>query len=90
MWTMPCPSNRCEFDRLLQEFEDWNGSIGTVQVTEAGDTNIRVRLLMSAKDSTGLWNLRCAIREGIITFIQEKFPEHLPRVRARLVEEPTG
>lgn len=88
-YAMPIEPLRTEFDRLLQAFEDWNGNTGTVQVTEAGDTNIQVRLLMSAKDSTGLWNLRCAIREGMITFIQERFPEYLPRVRARLVEEHT-
>lgn len=87
-YSMPIEPLRAEFDRLLQESPDWNGNTSTVQVTDAADTNIQVRLLVSAKDSTGLWNLRCAIREGMITFIQDQFPEHLPRVRARLVEGP--
>jgi small-conductance mechanosensitive channel len=87
-YAMPVEQLRTEFNRLLRQSPQWNGNTATVQVTDAGDTNIQVRLLMSAKDSSGLWDLRCAIREGMITFIQEQFPEHLPRVRARLVETP--
>lgn len=87
-YAMPVEPLRTEFERLLQQSPDWNESTATVQVTEAGDTNIQIRLLMSATDSNKLWNLRCAVREGIITFIQQQFPDHLPRVRARLVEQP--
>ncbi len=87
-YSMPIEPLRNEFNRLLQQSPQWNGHTATVQVTDAGDTNMEVRLLMSAKDSSGLWDLRCAIREDMITFIQEQFPDHLPRVRARLVEKP--
>ncbi|MCL7945470.1 mechanosensitive ion channel domain-containing protein [Marinobacter sp. ATCH36] len=85
---MPVEPIRTEFNRLLQQSPEWNGNISTVQVTDAGETTIQVRLFMSAIDSSALWNLRCAIREGLITFIQEQYPEHLPRVRARLVDKP--
>lgn len=85
-YTMPIAPLRKEFDRLLKLAPEWSGRINTVQVTDCGDTTLEVRFLMSAHDSTSLWNLRCAIREGIITFIQEQFPAQLPRVRARLVE----
>lgn len=87
-YTMPVEPVRTEFNRLLQLSTEWNGKTSTVQVTAAGDTTIQIRLFMSATDSTALWNLRCAVREGIITFIQQQFPDHLPRVRARLVEKP--
>lgn len=85
-YSMPIEPLRTEYDRLLRQSPQWNGNTATVQVTDAGDTNMEVRLLMSAKDSSGLWDLRCAIREGMITFIQEQFPDQLPRVRARLVD----
>jgi small-conductance mechanosensitive channel len=85
---MPVEPVRTEFHRMLEQSSEWNGNISTVQVTEAGETTIQIRLFMSAIDSSALWNLRCAIREGIITFIQEQYPQHLPRVRARLVEKP--
>lgn len=87
-YSMPIEPMRAEFDRLLKQAPEWDGKTNLVQVTESGDTTIQVRFLLSARDSTALWNLRCAIREGLITFIQEQFPDHLPRVRARLVETP--
>lgn len=87
-YAMPIEPLRTEFDRLLKQAPEWDGKTNIVQVTESGDTTIQVRFLLSARDSSALWNLRCAIREGLITFIQEQFPEHLPRVRARLVEKP--
>lgn len=87
-YMMPIGPLRAEFERLLKRSPKWNGNISTVQVTEAGDATVQVRFLMSAGDSSTLWDLRCAIREDLITFIQENYPEHLPRVRARLVEKP--
>jgi small-conductance mechanosensitive channel len=87
-YSMPIAPLRAEFERLLLQAPEWDGVTSTVQVTDAGETTIQVRFLMSARDSTSLWNLRCAIREGLITHIQTQFPGHLPRVRARLVETP--
>ena len=87
-YSMPIEPLRTEFERLLEQAPDWDGKTKIVQVTEAGEANIEVRFLLSARDSSSLWNLRCAIREGLITFIQAQFPAHLPRVRARLVETP--
>jgi len=43
---------------------------------------------MSASNSSKAWDLRCAVREGLVTFVQNNYPEYLPRVRARLVDDP--
>lgn len=83
---IPVESLREEFARLLGASADWDGVIGTVQVVEAGEKAIQIRFLMSARNSTTLWNLRCYVREQMIAFIQQHFPESLPRYRAQLVE----
>ena len=57
-----------------------------MQVTDASDQAMQVRFLMSASDSSRNWDLRCAVREGLVTFIQENYPAQLPRLRARMVE----
>ena len=75
---------REEFERLLKASPDWDGATSTVQVVDAGEKAMQIRFLMSAKDSNTLWNLRCYTREGIIAFVQQRFPEHLPRFRAEL------
>ncbi|MFO8141831.1 MAG: mechanosensitive ion channel family protein [Marinobacter sp.] len=85
-YTMPVEQLRQEFNRLLVKSPLWDGKLASVQVTDASDQALQLRFLMSAADSTRNWDLRCAIREGLITFIQENYPAQLPRVRARLVD----
>lgn len=83
---IPIESLREEFGRLLRSSKGWDGATETVQVVEGGEKAMQVRFLMSAGDSSTLWDLRCDIREGMIGFIQSNFPEYLPRYRGELVE----
>lgn len=84
---MPVEPLRDEFRRLLEASTEWNRDIGTVQVVEAGEKGMQVRFLMSAKNSLKLWDLRCHVREQIIAFIQQHYPQYLPRHRAEMVED---
>jgi hypothetical protein len=83
---MPIEPLRKEFSRLLDTMPQWDGNLATVQVTDSDDQAVQVRFLMSAPDSTRSWDLRCAIREGLVTYIQQNYPSQLPRVRARLMD----
>ena len=85
-YTMPVEPLRQEFNRLLAETKLWDGKLATVQVTDSNDQAMQVRFLMSAANSSNNWDLRCFIREGLVTYIQEYYPAQLPRVRARLME----
>ena len=85
-YTMPIEPLREEFHRLLGRAKQWDGQVATVQVTDTSDQALQVRFLMSAPDSSQNWDLRCAIREGLVTFIQEHYPSQLPRLRARLMD----
>ncbi|MBZ2167382.1 mechanosensitive ion channel family protein [Marinobacter sp. F4216] len=84
---MPVAALREEFGRLLRQAPEWDGRVETVQVTDSDERTMEVRFLMSAPNSNQAWDLRCAIREGMVTFVQEHYPEYLPRLRARLVDE---
>lgn len=85
---IPVEPLREEFTRLLEASTDWDGDVANVQVVEAGEKAIQIRFLMSARNSTTLWNLRCYVREQMIVFIQQNFPEYLPRFRAHVMETP--
>ncbi|MDI9244753.1 mechanosensitive ion channel domain-containing protein [Marinobacter sp. CHS3-4] len=85
-YSIPIDPLREEFARLLRASADWDGVTETVQVVDAGDKAMQIRFLMSAKDSSALWNLRCEMREGLIRYIQHHYPEHLPRIRAQMLE----
>lgn len=83
---IPVQPLREEFARLLEASISWDGKTGTVQVVEAGEKAIQIRFLMSARNSLALWDLRCYVREQMIAFIQQYYPEYLPRHRAEMME----
>lgn len=85
-YAMPVEPLRVEFSRLLRTFEQWDGVTETVQVVDAGERAQQVRFLMSASDSSRLWELRCLIREAMVLYVQQHYPQFLPRMRAQLVE----
>ncbi|MEQ5836325.1 mechanosensitive ion channel domain-containing protein [Marinobacter sp. NFXS9] len=89
-YTMPVEPLREEFGRLLRTTRQWDGNVELVQVTDSSDQAMQIRFLMSAPDSSQSWELRCIIREGLVTYIQQHYPEQLPRVRARLVASESG
>jgi hypothetical protein len=59
----------------------WDGQVVNVQISDARESVIEVRVLASASDSTRSWDLRCEVREKLIAFIRDTYPESLPRVR---------
>ncbi|MBS3803824.1 MAG: mechanosensitive ion channel [Oleiphilaceae bacterium] len=84
-YAMPVEPLRKEFSRLLKEAPQWDGKTESVQVTEAAERALQIRFLMSAPDSSQAWDLRCAIREGLVSFVQENYPQYLPRMRAQML-----
>ena len=85
-YAMPIDPLREEFARLLRQSPKWDGKTETVLVTDPSDRAKEVRFLMSAANSTTLWDLRCSIREDLIAYIHEHYPQHLPRLRAQVNE----
>jgi hypothetical protein len=39
---------------------------------------------MSASDGGRAWDLRCLVREKLLHFLQQRYPECLPKTRAEL------
>jgi small-conductance mechanosensitive channel len=77
----PIEAIRSEYKRILDESGLWDGEAWSVLVTGADDRTITVRALYSAPDASVEWNLRCLVREKLITFLQEQHPEALPTAR---------
>jgi small-conductance mechanosensitive channel len=83
-YTAPIPALRAELDRLLAQSARWDQKTKALQVTDAKDHTIEVRILASAADSGTAFDLRCEIREGLIDFLQRHHPEALPKTRANV------
>jgi small-conductance mechanosensitive channel len=89
-YTMPLDPLRAELTRLLESNPLWDRRVKVLQVTNASERTIEVRALMSAASSGNAFDLRCDIREGLITFIQQHYPECLPVTRALLDQPAAG
>lgn len=83
-YTLPVSALREELTRLLQASELWDGKVNVLQVTDAKESTLELRALVSAKNSPVAWDLRVYIREKLIEFIQKNYPESLPRTRVSL------
>jgi small-conductance mechanosensitive channel len=85
----PMPELRAELDRLCRSDPRWDGRVCVAQVTDADRSTIAVRLLVSARNSGDLFDLRCAVRERMVDFLNARHPEALPRMRANVVRGTT-
>lgn len=72
---------REEFFRQIEANERWDGRVKVVQVTETTRDSKEVRLLMSAKNSPTLFDLRCDIREGMMEWLADNRPQDFAKLR---------
>ncbi|KAB7729112.1 mechanosensitive ion channel [Rudanella paleaurantiibacter] len=61
----------------------WNQDVFAVQITDTTPTGVIVRILVSAADAPSAFDLRCHLREAIIVFLREEYPESLPQTRVQ-------
>ena len=80
-YSLPVSELRNKLHEILKESEDWDGKTWGLQVTNASEKTMELRALMSAENASNAWNLRCSVREKMIDFIKEKYPESLPIIR---------
>jgi small-conductance mechanosensitive channel len=81
-YTVPVDEVRSELHRILEGSDLWDREAWGLQVTDAKDRTLELRALMSAADSSALWDLRCLVRERLVGYLQSSHPSALPRLRA--------
>ena len=80
----PMKDVRAALQRTCGTDARWDGRVCVAQVTETTESTIQVRLLVSARSSGDLFDLRCAVRERMIEYLECAHPEALPRQRIDL------
>jgi small-conductance mechanosensitive channel len=83
-YTVPVEELRQEFRRILESTPLWDQKVCVLQVSDASEHTMQIRALASAADSSKAWDLRCLVREKLIKFQQEKYPNSLPKTRAEI------
>jgi hypothetical protein len=85
---LPIKELREEFDRYIETHPAWDKRKKALVVTDAKESSMQIRALVSAADPEKLWSLRCDVREALISFVQEKHPEHLAKTRIAVQSIP--
>ena len=85
-YTVPVEEIRKEAGRLVESDPGWDKKFWNLVVTDVTDRAIQLRVLCTASDSGKAWDMRCRVREGLITFMQQNHRETLPKVRADVAD----
>lgn len=81
-FSVPFDEMRAELDRLLADSDLWDGRRGVLQVTDAVGGVVRVRIVVSAPNAGALFDLRCAVREGMVDWMQHMRVLPMQRIEA--------
>lgn len=80
-YTLPVEKIREEFLSLLKESKLWDGKVGVLHVSNIKETTMELRALMSVKSPGDAWELGCQMREKLVAYIRENYPDSLPHAR---------
>ncbi|WP_382307216.1 mechanosensitive ion channel family protein [Herbiconiux sp. UC225_62] len=86
-WRVTPGEMRAELARILARTELWDERVSVLQVTDAVGGFVRVRILVTAVDAPTLFDLRCFVREEMISWLYRSSPQSIPRTRVRVVDE---
>jgi small-conductance mechanosensitive channel len=78
----PMEELRAEARRLVEASDLWDRREWVLQVVDSTPWTMVVRVLASAADAPSAWDLRCELREKLILFMRENFPQYLPSTDA--------
>ncbi len=81
-YTLPIDPIRAEARRICEIAKEWDRRVCHVQVTDASERSMQLRILVSSASAAPNFDLRCIVREGLIAFIAREHPSALPRLRA--------
>lgn len=83
-YSMPVEPLRQELGRILASTPLWNKKVNALQVTDFQQNVMQLRALTDARNSGDAWDLRCYVREKLIAFIQQNYPQCLPKYRGEM------
>lgn len=83
-WLVPVERMRAYLTTVLEDSPLWDERTNVLQVTEAVGGTVRIRALVSAYDAPTLWDLRCVVRESMVTWLRQHHGDAVPRTRVSM------
>jgi small-conductance mechanosensitive channel len=83
-YTAPVEVMRRKLQEIAAASPLWDKRVVNMQVTDLRSATMEIRMLVSASNAGRTFDLRCEVREKMITFLQAEYPTALPRGRAEV------
>ncbi|CAN5604488.1 mechanosensitive ion channel [soil metagenome] len=80
-YSIPVDALRKQLDAIVHPSPLWNKQVCGLQVTNLTDRTMELRCLMSSRNSSENFDLRCIVREEMTKFIQQNYPDAFPTTR---------
>ncbi len=80
-YSVPVDVIRTKVREIVERSPNWDGNIAGVQVTDFKEATLELRILVTARNAGKAFDLRCEVREQLISFLRAEYPQVLPRVR---------
>lgn len=88
-YSVPVQALREHFAKVLEASPLWDRKVCSTQVTNLSEHTMEIRCLMSARNSSDQFDLRCIVREEMVKFIQDNYPDAFPRTRFSSLPNPS-
>jgi len=82
-YSFPVERIREAMPEMLKKNPDWDGRFWNVQVTKVTEQYKELRVMLTSADSSKNWDLRAAIREELINFININYPDTFAKIRIK-------
>jgi small-conductance mechanosensitive channel len=80
-YSIPVEELRKQLEAIVHPSPLWNKNVCGLQVTNLTDRSMELRCLMSSRNSSENFDLRCLVREKMTAWIQQNYPDAFPTTR---------
>lgn len=88
-YTAPLAAMREHLKKVAEASPIWDRQVVNMQVTDFKQETMEIRMLVSAGTAGRTFDLRCVVREEMISWLQKNHPTALPRRRAEIADWPS-
>jgi hypothetical protein len=80
-YSVPVEDLRQHLNEIVHASPLWDGKVCGLQVTNLTDRSMEIRCLMSSRNSSENFDLRCLVREEMTAWMQKNYPTAFPTQR---------
>lgn len=80
-YELPIDPLRKKLQEIVEQNKNWDGRTQNIQVTGSKEWYKEIRILVSSEDASKNWNLRVAVREAMVDYINEKYPGSFAKMK---------